>query len=118
MNNFFKILLLFLSINTFAGNLFNDNNNELISDDFNLFLINFEKRITSMKQSGVDTKFVKQEEVRLEAIIEHHNLNKENFLCYSGSKIVPIEKSSCKENKTHLETNTQIIFKEFNFFLN
>ena len=118
MNNFFKILLLFLSINSFAGNLFNDNNNELISDDFNIFLINFEKRITSMKQSGVDTKFIEQEEVRLEAIIEHHNLNKENLLCYSGSITVPIEKSSCKENKTHLNINSQIIFKEINFFFN
>ena len=43
MNNFFKIFIIFLSINTYAGNLFNDNNNELISNDFNVFLINFEK---------------------------------------------------------------------------
>ena len=118
MNNFFKIFIIFLSINSFAGNLFNNNNNELISDDFNVFLINFEKRITSMKQSGVDTIFVKQEEKRLEAIIEHHNLNKENLLCYSGSNTVPIESYSCKENKTHPNINSQIIFKEIKFILN
>ena len=118
MNNFFKIFIIFLSINSYAGNLFNDNNNELISNDFNVFLINFEKRITSMKQSGVDTKFIEQEEVRLEAIIEHHNLNKENLLCFSGSNTVPIESYSCKENKAHLNINSEIIFKEIKFIFN
>jgi len=117
MNNFFKISIIFLCINSNAGNLFNDNN-ELISNDFDAFLINFEKRIITMKQNGTDVELVKNETKRLEAIIEHHELNKENLTCYFGSESILTETHSCEDIKIDQNINPQIIFKEIKFIFN
>ncbi len=114
MNNIKYILLLLTSINLSSGNLFNEYKLiDMRSDDFDLFLKNYEKRLSIMIQAGIDKEYLKHEKERLNLIIEHNQTKKDILYCNNGSSMQIINQKPCKKNIKNIN-QIQLLLNETN----